>query len=585
MSEPESKTAKRPGGASGRALVIKERVAEPKALAALIDAGFDPVLARVFAGRGIASADRVSEELSGLLAPDTMANLSQAAQIIALAIQKREPICVVGDYDCDGATATAVMVLGLRKLGAIVDYLVPNRFAHGYGLSAPVVEQSLTHPRLGKPRWIITVDNGIASIDGVRAARSHDIGVVVTDHHLPGDELPDADAIVNPNVAGCDFPSKHLAGVGVAFYLVAAVRAHQREAGELADPPPRLTDLLDFVALGTVADVVPLDDNNRRLVRAGMRQMRSGKANPGIRALLNVAGANTQRLTVRDLGFGLGPRINAAGRLDDISVGIECLLSRNENQAVDFAQTLDQINRERREIEADMRDIAMNDLPEPLPQQMSIAMTHDQWHEGVIGLVAGRLREKYHRPIVAFAPSANDPTSLRGSGRSVPGVHLRDVFALIDASNPELITRFGGHAMAAGLSLPATNFKNFARALEKAVAQLAQSNAFERELLVDGPLEPEQINLALCQSLDEHIWGQGFMAPLFCNEFELVRQRVVGSGHMKLDLKLGKRKIGGIWFGRDQPLPSRPQLAYRLELNEFRGLLEPQLVVQACANG
>jgi len=554
-------------------------------MAALIEAGFDPVLARVLAGRGIGSAQRVSEELSGLLPPDSMANLSHAAQLIGQAIHQREPICVVGDYDCDGATATAVTVLGMRKLGAIIDYLVPNRFAHGYGLSAPVVEQALTHPRLGKPSWIITVDNGVASIDGVKAANEHGIGVVVTDHHLPGEELPAAAAIVNPNVAGCEFPSKNLAGVGVAFYLVAAVRAYQREVGQLADPPPRLTDLLDLVALGTIADVVPLDDNNRRLVRAGMRQMRSGKANAGIRALLSVAGANTQRLTVRDLGFGLGPRINAAGRLDDISVGVECLLSNSEDRAAELAQTLDEINRKRREIEADMREIAMTDLPEPLPQQMSIAITHDQWHEGVIGLVAGRLREHHHRPIVAFAPSTNDPASLRGSGRSIPGVHLRDVFALIDATHPHLITRFGGHAMAAGLSLPVQNFKTFARALEKSVAQLAQPNAFERELLVDGPLEPEQINLTLCQLLDEHIWGQGFTAPLFCNEFELMRQRVVGSGHMKLDLKLGKRKLSAIWFGRDQPLPPRPQLAYRVELNEFRGLLEPQLVIQGCANG
>ncbi len=573
------------GPSGGRALVIRERVADPQAVTALQNAGFDPILARVLAGRGIASPDRVSEDLKGLLAPDSMANLARAASIVANAIHAREPICVVGDYDCDGATATAVTVLGLRKLGAIIDYLVPNRFAHGYGLSAPVVEQSLAHPRLGKPRWIITVDNGVASIEGVLAAKDHGIGVIVTDHHLPGEELPAADAIVNPNVAGCTFPSKNLAGVGVAFYLVAAVRAHQREADQLPDPPPRLTDLLDLVALGTVADVVVLDDNNRRLVRAGMRQMRSGKANPGIRALLNVAGANMQRLTVRDLGFGLGPRINAAGRLDDISLGIECLLSRDEQQAADLAQTLDQINRERRAIETDMREIAMNDLPEPLPQQMSIALTHPDWHEGVIGLVAGRLREQHHRPVVAFAPSTNDPSSLRGSGRSVPGVHLRDVFALIDATHPSLITRFGGHAMAAGLSLPSANFKTFARALEKAVSQLAQTSAFERELLVDGPLEPDQINLSLCQSLDEHIWGQGFMAPVFCNEFDLLRQRVVGSGHMKLDLKLGRRKLSAIWFGRDQPLPPRPQLAYRVELNEFRGLLEPQLVVQACANG
>ncbi|MGB7301992.1 MAG: single-stranded-DNA-specific exonuclease RecJ [Burkholderiaceae bacterium] len=568
-----------------RVLKIRERVADQKTVDELTEAGFDPVLARVLAGRGIRSKAQVSENLNELIKPDTMAGLEAAADIIARAIEADEFICVVGDYDCDGATATAVTVLGLRLLGARIDYLVPNRFAHGYGLSPLVIDSLLSHPGKSKPRWIITVDNGISSHEGVDSAHQHGIGVIVTDHHLPGDTLPAAEAIVNPNVPGCRFPSKNLAGVGVAFYLVAAVRAALRRLGKLADPPPKLNHLLDLVALGTVADVVRLDENNRRLVRAGLRQMRAGKAQPGLKALMRVAGCAEQRLTVRDLGFALGPRINAAGRLEDISVGIACLLASDEGRANELAESLDSINRERRQIESDMREIAVNNLPAPKPSQMGIAVAHPEWHEGVIGLVAGRLREQWHRPVVAMAPSANDPKTLRGSGRSVPGVHLRDVFALVDARAPGLITRFGGHAMAAGLSMAAAGLPRFAQLFDAAVGELAQSEAFERELLVDGPLRAEQIKLSLCRTLDDQIWGQGFMAPVFCNEFELVKQRVVGTGHLKLNLRLEGKPFSAIFFRRDKPLPPRPVLAYLVELNEYGGLLEPQLVIQACANG
>lgn len=570
---------------TGRVLKIRERVADPIALERLLAAGIDPLLARLMAARGIDRPEALNETLQALTPPGEMAGLAQAAQLLTSAISDGQSLCVVGDYDCDGATATALTVLGMRLMGARIDYLVPNRFTHGYGLSPGVVDALLKHPRIGQPDCIITVDNGIASHAGVDAAHRAGIKVIVTDHHLPGDTLPDADAIVNPNLPTCPFPQKSLAGVGVAFYLLAAVRRELREQQRLPGPPPNLSHLLDLVAVGTIADVVRLDDNNRRLVRAGMQRLRSGNARPGLRALMRVAGCHEQRLTVRDVGFAIGPRINAAGRLDDITIGIECLLATDINRAEELANTLDQINQERRRIEADMRATAIQEVPPPTQSQMSLTVMQADWHEGVIGLVAGRLREQWHRPVVAMAPSAEDPTMLRGSGRSVPGVHMRDVFALIDTRRPGLITRFGGHAMAAGLSLPASQVDEFSSAFEAAVSELADDQALEQELLVDGPLNADQITLRLCNLLDNQIWGQGFASPVFCNEFTLVRQRVVGNGHLKLNLKLDGKALPGIFFRRDKPLPNRPVLAYQVELNEYGGLLEPQLVIQACANG
>lgn len=568
-----------------RVLKLRERVADPRAVEALTSAGIDPLLARLMAARGMTDANALNDGLQALTPPGAMRGLSQAASMLADAIDAGESICVVGDYDCDGATATAVSVLGLRLLGARVDYLVPNRLTDGYGLSPGVVSSLTAHPRLGRPAWIMTVDNGISSLAGVRAAQQAGIRVIVTDHHLPGDELPSADAIVNPNLPDCPFPDKHLAGVGVAFYVLAAVRQELRHRCRLPEPAPRLGELLDLVAVGTIADVVRLSDNNRRLVRAGLQRLRSGRARPGLRALIRVAGCDEARLTVRDLGFAIGPRINAAGRLDDITIGIECLLASDPGYAEALAGSLDDLNQQRRQVESEMREVALESLPVPSTDQMSVAIVHPDWHEGVVGLVASRLREQYHRPVMAMAPAAGESGQLRGSGRSIPGVHLRDVLALVDARHPGLITRFGGHAMAAGMSLPVASTVAFCEAFEVAVRELASDDALQKELLTDGPLHGDQISLRLCQLLDDQIWGQGFAAPVFCNEFELQRQRVVGNGHLKLDLRLDGKAVSGIYFRRTRPLPDRPVLAYQLESNLYGGLLSPQVVVQACANG
>ena len=560
---------------------LRQRQAPSHVVESLTSAGLDPILARVLAGRGIREPAEVSADLKSLQKPDAMRGLADAAALIADGIAKDQSFCVVGDYDCDGATATALMVTGLRRLGATVDYLVPNRFTDGYGLSAGVVTTALHHPTLGKPNWLITVDNGIASIDGTAAANAQGIGVVITDHHLPGTELPDAAAIVNPNQPGCEFASKHLAGVGVAFYLVAAVRSELRRRQALPEPVPKLSDLLDLVALGTIADLVPLDANNRRLVAAGLLRIQSGKARPGIQALLQAAGLATHRITVRDLGFALGPRINAAGRLEDISIGIECLLARDTVLATELATTLDGINRQRREIEADMREAAIESVSAPTPEQMSLVLYQPDWHEGVVGLVAGRLKDRFHRPTFAFAPGSADPSMLKGSGRSLAGIHLRDALALLDAREPGLMTRFGGHAMAAGLSLPAENIAPFEAGIEKAIAEIALPGALSAESVHDGALTPEVMTLGLVKTLDQQVWGQAFAAPVFCNEFEVMRQRLVGTGHLKLELRLDGKKFSGIFFQRSDPLPDRAWLTYSLQANEFRGVTELQLLVQA----
>ncbi len=560
---------------------FSRRQVPARAAAVLEQAGFEPVLARLFAARGVQEPHEISADLQGLLKPDGLKGLATAARTLAEAILNRQPCCVVGDYDCDGATATAVMVDGLRRLGAIVDYLVPNRFTDGYGLSPNVVQAALTHPRLGKPAWLITVDNGIASLAGVDCAREHQIGVIITDHHLPGEHLPRATAIVNPNQRGCGFPSRNLAGVGVAFYVVAAVRAALREAGRAHNELPRLADLLDLVALGTIADLVPLVANNRRLVAAGLDRIRAGKARIGINALLQVAGIAPHRASVRDLGFALGPRINAAGRLDDISLGIECLLAGSDDSAHRLAAQLDEINRERRSIESEMRESALSLLEAPDASRNALVLYQPDWHEGVVGLVAGRLKERYHRPTFAFAPATGDTGQLRGSGRSIPGIHLRDALALVSTRHPGLISRFGGHAMAAGLSLPETGLVAFSEAIEQAVRELAAPDAFSAELKTDGPLLPTVLTLKLAQTLDQHIWGQAFPAPLFCNRFHVVRQKLVGSGHLKLDLELDDKPVSAIFFQRREPLPEQVWLAYAVQANEYRGRTELQLLVQA----
>ncbi len=572
----------------------------------LLDSGVAPVLARLYAARGIDDAAKLSRDLARLLPPQPMKGIGTAARLLADAIAHGERICVVADYDCDGATACAVALRGLRMLGARedrIDYLVPNRFEHGYGLSVPIVELAARHPRLGKPDWLVTVDSGIASVDGVAAARAAGMRVIVTDHHLPAETLPAADAIVDPNQPGCGFGSRHLAGVGVMFYLLLALRAELRERDRNA-PAARapLQSLLDLVAVGTVADLVALDANNRLLVAAGLRRIRSGQASAGVRALLQVAGRDAQRASSADLGFAVGPRINAAGRLADISVGIECLLARDDERAEALARALDAINRERRGIEQTMREEALAALDEldalalpapdpthdpahddaPARPRNALVLYRERWHEGLVGLVAGRIKDRVHRPVVALAPSAHDASVLRGSGRSIAGVHLRDALDWIDKKSPGLLLRFGGHAMAAGLSIRAHDVDAFAALLERAVEVFADPGCFAASCLTDGPLDPELIEPGLVARIDAEVWGQAFPPPLFDGEFAVTRQSIVAERHLRAELLTDcGRRLDAIAFGRTEPLPARARIAYRLIRDEYRGVASARLVVEA----
>ena len=548
----------------------------------LVQAGIHPVLARLLAARGIASPTEIDADLKGLLPPDRMKGIAQGAQLLADRIADRSPILVVADYDCDGATACAVALRGLRMMGARADFLVPNRFEHGYGLTPVIVDLAARHPRLGKPALIVTVDNGIASIDGVERARALGIDVLVTDHHLPGDTLPAAAAIVDPNQPGCEFGSKHLAGVGVMFYQLLALRAELRRRGSFANTPePPLQTLLDLVTLGTVADLVRLDRNNRLLVAAGLRRIRAGQCCAGIRALFSAARRDLRTARCDDLGFAIGPRVNAAGRLSDITLGIECLVTDDPGRAQALAAELDAINRERREIEADMREQALADVGEPPENRLSLTVFRDGWHEGVIGLIASRLKERHHRPTIAFAPASGEAGMLRGSGRSIPGVHLRDVLDLVSKRRPDLIARFGGHAMAAGLSLREDGLDAFGEAFEAAIAESADPAVFERSVITDGGLASEEFDLRLVEQIEHGVWGQGFPAPLFCDEVEVAGQRLVKERHLKLDLRLRGRRVAAIAFGRTDPLPQRARIAYRLASNDYGGTLELQMIVEA----
>ena len=555
----------------------------------LLAAGVAPVLARLLAARGVDDAGELSRDLARLAPPGTMKGLGPAAAMLADAIARGERLCIVADYDCDGATACAVAMRGLRALGADpsrVDYLVPNRFEHGYGLTEPVVALAAQHPRLGRPDWLITVDSGIASLEGVAAARAAGMRVIVTDHHLPAQTLPPADAIVDPNQPGCAFPSKHLAGVGVMFYLLLALRAELRRRDPDCDAARApLQRLLDLVALGTVADLVRLDANNRLLVAAGLQRIRTGAACAGVRALLRVAGRDERRAGSTDLGFAVGPRINAAGRLADISLGIECLLADSETRAAELASALDAINRERRSIENTMHDealAALDDLPGPGSGGKSVVLYRAGWHEGVIGLVASRVKERMNRPAVALAASAADPALLRGSGRSIPGVHLRDVLDLVDKRAPGLLLRFGGHAMAAGLTLRATRLDEFAALLERVVDEFADPACFTSSLITDGALAPGEIDLPLVDAIEREVWGQGFAPPLFCDEFVVARQSIVAGRHLKTQLgAAGGQRFDAIAFGRTETLPSPARIAYRLMRDEYRGLANVRLVIEA----
>ena len=543
---------------------------------ALVGAGVHPLLARLYAARRIRSAIELELDAARLLPPDRLLHATRAAALLADAIEQRKKILIVADYDADGATACAVGVRALRRFGATVDYLVPDRFKLGYGLSPELVD--LAHAR--SPDLLITVDNGIASIEGVARAKALGIATLITDHHLPGDALPDAECIVNPNQPGCAFPSKAIAGVGVMFYVMLALRAELRRRGRFkVDPEPNLGVLTDLVALGTVADVVPLDANNRILVAQGLKRLRSGSGNPGLVALLRSAGRFPAEANCFDLGFILGPRLNAAGRLADMSLGIEGLITDDEGQAANCAQQLDRLNRERRRIESGMLDGAVAALDALVePPGAAVTLFEAGWHQGVVGILAARVRERVHRPTICFARAENG--ELRGSGRSIPGLHLRDCLDLVAKREPGLLLRFGGHAQAAGLTIRESQLEQFAALFERTVSGLLPQEQRSRIVETDGELEPAYHSLEVARMLESHIWGQGFPPPLFCDTFTVESQRVVGERHLKLQLLKDGRRLQAMRFGALDPLPGTVRAAYRIAVNEFDGLQSTQLVFE-----
>ena len=546
------------------------------------------IIQRLYASRGVVNPDQLNLGAANLLKPE-FKGMDEAIRVLVQGLNEQRNIVIVGDFDCDGATSSALMVHGLRAMGAQqVQYLVPNRFDYGYGLSPQVVDEVAA---MGG-ELLITVDNGISSIAGVAAANALGMTVIVTDHHLPGNEVPDAAAIVNPNQHGCDFPSKNLAGVGVAFYLLLALRAALTELGwftRLSISAPNMGEYLDLVALGTVADVVAFDANNRVLVHQGLQRMRAGRVRPGIQALIDISQRNQSRLVASDLGFALGPRLNAVGRLDDMSMGVACLLSENLDEARKLAAMMDDLNRERKAIEASMQDEALATLTKihisegELPS--GLVLHQDDWHQGVVGLVASRIKERYYRPVIAFAEAGDD--ELKGSGRSIPGVHLRDLLEEVDRQHPGVIDKFGGHAMAAGLSLRKSALAPFKAAFESIVADWVSPELLAGEILTDGELEASALTLTLAEQLrGAGPWGQSFPEPLFDGHFRIIKQRLVGEKHLKLVLSLdeGRTLIDAIAFNVDLKIwpnagINQVQLVYKLDINEWQGKQSLQLMV------
>ena len=621
----------------------------------LCDSGYTPALAKIFAARGITDSKQLDTTFAGLLPFDSLKNAGEMARLLADAIAAQKKLMVIADYDADGATACAVAVRGLRAFGAQIDFIVPNRFEYGYGLTPEIVHLAAKLPlRYGTgestdereaakqllpqsagyasnvsqlhPDILITVDNGIASVEGVAEANRLGMQVFVTDHHLPGDTLPDAACIVNPNQPGCTFPSKNLAGVGVMFYVLLALRAEMRtrgafsststpqppsapsqalppyQGGSAGTPPltrggregfaePKLADLLDLVALGTVADVVKLDQNNRILVQQGLQRIRAGRACAGINALLQVAKKDQSKVSSLDLGFTVGPRLNAAGRLDDMSLGINCLLTDDASTALQIAAKLDALNRERRNIETEMQDSALaaleqinrrvryaHDGAHSAPYGACLVLFDETWHQGVIGILASRLKDKFHRPAIAFARSNSG--ELKGSGRSIAGLHLRDALDLVSKRHPALIKKFGGHAAAAGLSITEADFENFVAAFEQVCSELLSSNDLAQRIETDGTLEITEMNMEVARSLDAQVWGQGFPAPQFNDDFVVQNQRVVGEKHLKLRLVRNGKIIEAILFGHNEPLPEQIHAVYSLSVNEYNGTQSVQLIVR-----
>jgi single-stranded-DNA-specific exonuclease len=565
---------------------IVTRDVPPRACFTLEQAGVHPLLARLLAARGVRAADDLDDGLARLLPPLTLKGAAEAGVLLADTLAAGRRVCVVADYDCDGATACAVALRGLAMLGArpgTLGYVVPDRAVHGYGLTPAIVDLA----RDQRPDLIVTVDNGIASLAGVLHARALGIGVLVTDHHLPALEdgavvLPAADVIVNPNQPGCTFQSKALAGVGVMFYVLLATRAEMRTRGAFdAASQPKLDALLDLVALGTVADVVKLDANNRRLVAQGLRRIRAGRLQPGIAALFSAAGRDPRKAAAFDFGFALGPRINAAGRLADMTLGIECLVTDDATRAAELAAQLDAINRERRELESGMRELAETTLAalhlEAPPA--AVSLFDESFHEGVVGIVAGRVKDRLHRPTFVFARGGDG--ALKGSGRSIPGFHLRDALDLVSKREPGLLQRFGGHAMAAGCTIEPGGFDRFDAALRRVGDEWLDATTLTRTLRTDGPLGLEWFNAATVSVLDGQVWGQGFEAPVFCDEVQVLQQRLVGEKHMKLRVRHAGQLRDAIWFGHAEPVPEKVRLAFRLSLDEWNGQQRVQMVVEA----
>ncbi|MFC5303003.1 single-stranded-DNA-specific exonuclease RecJ [Azospira restricta] len=572
---------------------IVARDIPPRRSWALEQQGLHPLLARIYAARGIESAAELDYDLKSLLPPASLTRANEAAALLADALEAEARILIVADYDCDGATACAVGLRALRAMaqgsGAEIGYLVPDRFVHGYGLSPSVVELAATM----SPDLIVTVDNGIASVEGV--ARAHELGVavLVTDHHLPGETLPDAECIVNPNQPGCGFESKCIAGVGVMFYVMLALRAELRARGWFAPENGRaefnLATLLDLVALGTVADVVRLDRNNRILVSQGLKRMRDGKLTPGIAALFRAAGRDPAKATTFDLGFMLGPRLNAAGRLADMSLGIECLATDDAARALNIAQQLDALNKERREIEAGMQEQALAALEHvDVADTAGIALFEPDWHQGVVGIVASRIKEKLHRPVFAFARADEETDDgsgqLRGSGRSIPGLHLRDALDLVSKRAPGLLKKFGGHAAAAGVTIDEADFPRFRELFAAVADELLAEDDLTRTLHTDGTLESGYFSLETARLLENEIWGQGFPAPLFEGRFTVEQQRVLKEKHLKLRLRAGGLRFDAIQFNFGEAPGDEVRAAYRLSVNEYNGVQSVQLMVEHLQN-
>jgi len=553
-----------------------KRLSRNDIIEALVSKGFDPKLAILYSARDIETYKDVSYELENLIPPSYLFSASSAAKFLATHINNKNKIIIVGDYDADGATASACGVLGLRKFGADVSFIVPNRFKFGYGLTPEIVELAAEK----EPDLIITVDNGIASIEGVNSARKKGIDVLITDHHLPADKLPNANFIINPNQLDCKFPSKNLCGVGVIFYLLLSLRAHYRIEGKFSDiSEPNLSDLLELVCLGTIADLVSLDFNNRILVNAGIKRMRSGMGNYGIRAIAKLSKKNIFEIKTSDLSFSIAPKLNAAGRLADMSLGIKCLISETQDEATLYAKQLVSLNNERRFIESGMLETALNSIKDTDDINYSLALFNHKWHQGVIGIIASRLKEKYYRPTIIFAKDENG--LLKGSGRSIPSFHLRDALDLVSKAYPELIVTFGGHAMAAGLSIKESDFSNFSKIFEHTASKLLSEEDLNLNVEVDDSILDVDLDYKTVNLINKEIWGQGFPPPLFVDNFNIISQRIIAEKHNKLYLSKDGISYDAIFFNDDQTQPDRIRAIYSIEVNDFNGAKAVQLIIKS----